>query len=143
MSAFGVRQTRAVPWKALVCLALLNVAGCATMSENECALADWHSVGYEDGAAGRAATYLGERRKACAEHGITPDTEAWRDGRDAGLEEYCVGGNGYRLGRGNSSYGGVCRDHDESAFLAGFYEGREIGTLEREIASEQRARTQK
>ena len=45
----------------LVLLALLQ--GCATLDKDECMLADWRLIGYEDGVAGKSAAAVGEYRK--------------------------------------------------------------------------------
>lgn len=110
---------------ALLCVAALG-AGCATMSEDECRTADWRMIGYEDGAAGASATALGSRREACAEHGVVPDLEAYRQGREEGLREFCQPRNGYHLGARGGAYAGVCPADLESAFAAAYDQGREL-----------------
>ena len=57
---------------------VVALAGCASMSEEECRYVDWRTVGYEDGAAGQGAERLASRRKACAEHGVRGRIEAHR-----------------------------------------------------------------
>ena len=59
--------------------------GCASMSGQECMVADWQAIGYEDGVRGSTADRIGNHRKACAKHGIAPDLQAYQKGRDAGL----------------------------------------------------------
>ena len=93
-----VNRIREQRWPAIVLLGLL-ATGCASMDEDECRVADWRAIGYEDGASGRAASQLGERREACADHGVTPNFVAYRQGREEGLREYCTPAMGYRLGR--------------------------------------------
>ncbi len=80
-------KTRMIPRAALApaVVMLMLASGCATMSEEECLVADWHAIGYEDGAAGLQVAQLGKRREACAEYGVRPDTAAYRAGRDEGL----------------------------------------------------------
>ncbi|MEW5250096.1 DUF2799 domain-containing protein [Microbulbifer sp. 2201CG32-9] len=103
-------------------LILLN--GCATMSEEECLLADWHSIGYEDGARGRDLGRLSRHRQACADHGVRPDTAAYRSGRAQGLELYCTEMRGFRLGRSGGTYNGVCPAELEWLFVQGYEVGR-------------------
>jgi hypothetical protein len=79
-----VNRIDASRWSLIVFLAFL-VSGCASMDEDECRVADWRAIGYEDGVRGVAASHIGERREACAEHGIAPDFAAYRQGRDEGL----------------------------------------------------------
>ena len=82
----SARHRLALPLAAIACL----LAGCSsTMSKDECRTVDWRTVGYEDGVAGRSGERIGEHRKACAEHGVTPDLNAYRAGRAEGLREYC------------------------------------------------------
>lgn len=55
-----------------------TLAGCASgMDSAECVTADWRAIGYEDGSQGRGANSFSERRKACADHGVTPNFEAY------------------------------------------------------------------
>ncbi len=107
-------------------LLALWLGGCATMSEEECLVADWHGIGFEDGAAGQPVAQLGRRREACAEHGVQPDTSAYRAGRNEGLEHYCTEMRGFRLGRAGGNYNGVCPADLEGLFLHAYEAGREI-----------------
>ncbi|WP_091509461.1 DUF2799 domain-containing protein [Microbulbifer yueqingensis] len=107
-------------------LLALVLGGCATMSEEECMVADWHAIGYEDGAAGQPVAQLGRRRQACAEYGVQPDSAAYRAGRDEGLELYCTEMRGFRLGRAGGSYNGVCPADLEGLFLHAYEAGREL-----------------
>ncbi len=110
----------------LMSMLALAVVGCATMSEDECRTADWRMIGYEDGAAGASATALGSRREACAEHGVVPDLDAYRAGREEGLREFCQPRNGYNLGARGAQYGGVCPADLEPAFAEAYDRGREL-----------------
>ncbi|MFI0460023.1 MAG: DUF2799 domain-containing protein [Candidatus Thiodiazotropha endolucinida] len=69
------------------------------MDKDECRVADWYVIGYEDGAKGHSLSYLGNHRKACANHGIAPDSELYEQGRLAGQNEYCTPQNGFELGK--------------------------------------------
>jgi len=122
--------------------ALLLLAGCASMDKDECRTADWRAVGLEDGVKGRALDHLGEHRKACAKHGVTPDTDRYIAGRTEGLATYCTPDNGYRVGRTGETYRGVCPELSIPAIVAAYNRGRELHALhsrqsavEREIAS--------
>ncbi|MFB6348450.1 DUF2799 domain-containing protein [Moraxella sp. ZJ142] len=74
------------------------VAGCATMTANECRSADWYAVGVKDGNRGESWQRLMQHGKACAKVGIVPDEAAWERGRDAGLVQYCTPSNAYYKG---------------------------------------------
>ena len=64
----------------LAVLALLQ--GCATLDKDECMLADWRLIGYQDGVAGKSATVVGKYREDCAKHAVVPDLDAYRAGRE-------------------------------------------------------------
>lgn len=117
---------------AMAAMALL-ISGCAGMSEEECLVADWHALGYEDGAAGRQVAQLGKRRQACAEYGVRPDTAAYRAGRDEGLELYCTEQRGFRIGRAGQNYNGVCPADLEGLFLQAHQAGRELYLAQRAV----------
>jgi hypothetical protein len=113
-------------------LALCALAGCAGMDAEECATADWRAIGFEDGVQGQSAAYFGTRRKACAEHGVSADFDAYMAGRAHGLAEFCRPRNGYQLGAQGQPYGGVCPAELEAAFLAAHADG--YGLFERGAA---------
>ena len=105
----------------------LVVGGCATtLNESECRVADWRTIGYEDGARGASAARIGEHREACAEHGIVPDLAAYRQGRDEGLRQYCRAQNGLRLGERGTAYAGVCPADLEPEFQAAYEAGKRL-----------------
>ena len=59
-------------------LVVAALSGCASMSSEECANSDWHSIGYEDGSRGYTTEKFSGRRKACAKHGVTADFQAYQ-----------------------------------------------------------------
>jgi len=103
------------------------------MNEEECLTADWYGIGYEDGAMGRGAAFIGNRREACAKHGVTPDLEAYNEGRVSGLDTYCVPARGFTVGRSGGAYEGVCQGRAEDDFLMGYRAGQDLGNIEREL----------
>jgi hypothetical protein len=107
----------------------LMLAGCASMSKNECLYADWRAIGFEDGANGAPATAVASRRQACAKAGVTPDMHAYLAGRDQGLVEYCTPANGFSAGESGYAYSGVCGRHDEASFLENYRSGARLYTL--------------
>ena len=109
---------------------LAVLAGCASMSADECLTADWRAIGYEDGAGGQGPEAFGDRRRACAEHGVTAGFEAYNAGRAEGLTYFCRPRNGYSLGTRGRRYSGVCPKELEPAFLAAHADG--LGLYERE-----------
>jgi hypothetical protein len=108
----------------LVILALLQ--GCATLDKDECLLADWRLIGYEDGVAGKSAATVGEYREDCAKHAVVPDLAAYRAGREEGLLEYCKADNGYRLGNAGRSLAAVCPTALQGSFRNAYDSGRKL-----------------
>src|ERR1044072_8358991 len=105
---------------------LWTLAGCSSMSANECVATDWRTVGYEDGAAGYSGNHIGKYRKACGKHGLAPDLAQYQSGRDAGLREFCKPMNGFRVGASGSGYGGVCPTGLDAPFLEAYESGRQL-----------------
>ena len=105
------------------------------MSADECVTSDWHAIGYEDGARGYTADQLGNRRKACAKHGVTPDFEAYQSGRERGLRQYCQPSRGFSLGAGGSRYNGVCPADMEADFVDAYNSGHQLYTLRSRVST--------
>lgn len=110
-------------------LAFLALAGCASMSSDECAMSDWTAVGYEDGSRGYTTERFSSHRKACAKHGITADFTAYQQGRNQGLVEFCQPGRGFNLGANGGQYHGVCQADLEPEFLDAYRAGHKLYTL--------------
>ncbi len=117
----------------LLVAAALALAGCATLSKDECRSIDWRTVGYEDGAAGYSGQRVAEHRKACAKHGVAVDLDAYQAGRAEGLREYCEPYNGFRVGSRGGDYQGQCPADMAGAFTSAWETGRELYLLERRV----------
>lgn len=117
----------------LACIALA-LAGCASMSKDECRAIDWRTAGYEDGATGQGIERLSSRRQACAKHGVVPDLDAYRLGREEGLLEFCQPANGFRVGAVGRGYSGACPQYLAEAFLDAYETGRHLYRLERQVS---------
>jgi len=113
-------------------LALL-LAGCATMDKSECRQADWQMIGLEDGAKGHPLNYVSNHRKACAEHGVKPNLDRYRDGHASGLRQFCTAQNGFKRGRTGHQFTDVCPAELRDGFLAGYQTGHELYVLRSEI----------
>lgn len=116
-------------------LALVALGGCASLSEEECALSDWHTIGFEDGSRGYPAERIGDHRKACAKHGYVPDFAAWEAGRNEGLALYCQPARGFNLGSAGGQYQGVCPADLEPQFLDGYRAGVELYNLRSNVSA--------
>lgn len=106
--------------------------GCATLSENECETADWWLIGQEDGSEGLSLAHLEKHQESCAEHGVTPDRDAYAKGHRSGLAVYCTRFTGYKVGRSGQPYHGICDGSLAEAFEPGLRRGRMVRTLETE-----------
>jgi Protein of unknown function (DUF2799) len=113
----------------------LALGGCATMSEQECLVSDWRTVGFEDGAAGRPVETIGSYRESCAKHGVAPDLASYRAGHEQGVAEFCQPGRGFEYGRRGGNYHGICPAELEPAFLSSYNEGRQLYVLEAAVRS--------
>jgi len=133
MSTLATLLARPIARALCVAFAALALGACASIGEDECVAMDWRTVGYEDGAAGMGIDRLTWRRQACAKYGVVPDLEAYRLGRDEGLLEFCVPGNGFRVGAAGQSYTGACPDLLADEFLASYEAGRQLWRLERRV----------
>lgn len=105
-------------------LSLFLVGGCATLSEEECLVANWHQLGVEDGSVGRNLSYLANHRKACAKAGVTPSMPEYEKGHAVGAKRYCVYANGVALGERGGAYNTVCVGKLESEFGDGYHLGK-------------------
>lgn len=111
--------------RVLLIIALMLAASCETMSADDCATADWRSLGYQDGADGQTLEKLSQRSKSCQTHGYSPDVPAYNQGRESGLANFCRPENGYDVGLSGHKYEGVCSAFDEGAFLSEYRDGYE------------------
>ncbi len=124
--------------KLLLLSSVLLIAGCATLSEDECLTGNWQSIGYTDGAKGQAPERIDEHNKACSKHGIPVDLETWLAGYDQGLDVYCTADNGAWVGASGISYKKVCTGPRGEAFHYGHQAGIEVYEAE---AARDRAQT--
>ena len=114
-------------------VALFGLSGCATMSAEECAVSDWRTIGYEDGAMGYSADRISNHRKACAKHGVAPDFEAYQTGRSEGLRQFCQPSRGFNLGASGGRYNGVCPSDLEPDFVDAFNTGHKLYNLQANV----------
>lgn len=116
------------------CLGLL-MASCATMSPQECKVANWREVGLGDGLSGQTVPHLDERIKDCRKAGVAIDLRAYHEGRELGLLSYCRLENAIPLGLSGGSYAGVCPPSIDAAFQQRFQLALAVHDLRRAVAS--------
>jgi hypothetical protein len=119
----------------LLAIGTLLLAACSTttLDKDECLAVDWRTIGYEDGVAGRSGERIGLHRRACAEHGVTPDLEAYRAGRAEGMREFCQPHNGYRAGVNGVVYYDSCPEDLAPTFVAAYDSGRALYVREQRV----------
>ena len=123
---------------ALLCCVAWLLAGCETMSEDQCRKADWFERGRSDGSRGEPESRVDAYRSACAKAGVVPDDRRWRQGWADGVRGYCVPRVAWRAGLESRSYHGACRDHDEALFLRWYRAGKDAHATRQERDARQR-----
>jgi len=113
------------------------LSGCATMDKTECLTADWYAVGLRDGQAGETVARLTKHRESCSEYGIQPREQLYRDGRAAGLRDYCRTDNAFDTGLKGHRYQGVCPSGMDAAFRRYNYAAYEVHRLRNDLRSTQ------
>ena len=109
------------------------LAGCATMSPEECLQANWEEVGYNDGVAGYPASRSAEHREACAETGVSVDFKLYRDGYTLGLPYYCTRETGFESADHGGEYAAQCVSDEFPEYASGYSEGLDVFVLKREL----------
>ena len=121
-------------WLPFLGIIVALATGCASgLSKDECLLADWYAIGYEDGVQGLSDSHIGKHRKACSKHGVATDFENYQKGWDEGVHRFCRSSNGYRQGRNGREYNGVCPPELEPGFLDAYNKGHKLYRLESEV----------
>lgn len=110
-------------WRAVAVFGIVMIGGCATMTPEECAVADWELLGERDGRSGQPPEYFARRAGDCAEAGYEADQAAWRRGWDRGIADFCTPDTGFRKGLEGNGYDHVCPGYLEDRFLDGFETG--------------------
>jgi hypothetical protein len=121
---------RVLPW-----LPAILLAGCATLTSEQCRQGDWRQIGFADGAAGISAARINDHSKACAEVGVRPNLDDYLRGREQGLRNYCQPENGFSVGRaGNSAIVSDCPENMKYAFMEQYRQGQQVHLLETDLA---------
>jgi len=120
-------------------ISVLVLSGCATLTRSECLTADWYQIGYEDGSYGFPDTRIKAHRKACAQHGVTPDFEDFQKGHIEGVITFCTPKNGFIQGKRNSKYQSFCSQKLEASFLEAYNNGRQVYRANKDFQEAQAA----
>jgi hypothetical protein len=105
---------------------IIMLAGCATVSKEDCLVTDWFENGRMDGIQGKPRTEFQKRAKPCLGHGVHADRKAYYQGHDEGLKYYCTQQKGFELGRKGLAYNSVCPLQLEKDFRAGYQNGMQL-----------------
>ncbi|MEI8159365.1 MAG: DUF2799 domain-containing protein [Burkholderiales bacterium] len=109
------------------------LASCATMSPEECKVADWREVGQRDGLNGKPLSHLHDRAEDCGKVGVAINTQAYTVGRNLGLRSYCRLENAVPLGLAGGSYAGVCPPEIDQVFQYRFQVARAVHDLRTDV----------
>lgn len=127
-------------------VAVLFLAGCSSISPQECQVGDWFAIGKTDGQQGIASSKFRSYQKDCAKHGLSADFKAYERGHAEGVLLYCTYDAGRELGQSGGSYNKVCTGALEPQFRLGYDRGRiwyqaESALLNLQNTLQQNART--
>jgi len=124
--------------------AVLLLAGCETVSQEQCVAGDWEALGRADAASGHDISRFEQIAKDCGRHGVTPDAAIYQKGWNQGVQIYCTPLNGFNLGRQGKSLSNICPPQVATDFQWSHSLGRQIWTaedrvrtLERDISSKE------
>jgi hypothetical protein len=113
---------------------LSSIAGCASLSKDQCLNGNWQQIGFADGTRGLPPDQLDEHAKACAEHGVQTNFDQYMLGRSRGLINYCQPENAFNIGRaGQAENVAACPPNMQNTFLFEFRRGGEINQMESEL----------
>jgi hypothetical protein len=116
------------------------LAGCASISEEQCRSGDWYGIGWLDGSRGLPPDRLASHQKACGEYGLSVDGEAYRKGREAGLQVFCTPENGLAQGKSGQAFRPVCPGSSSRAYQRAFELGHEIWMVQKSITELEKKR---
>ncbi len=121
--------------RAIIAVLLLGLlAGCASVSREECVAGDWATIGQRDGARGLDADAIFARHEtACARVDVTPDRARWQQGYAQGLAQFCTPRGGLEAGRAGRIDRGVCPAASARGFQQGFELGRAAHRAEQRV----------
>lgn len=111
----------------------IGLAGCATLSKQQCQTGDWQSIGLVDGQHGYAASRYSEHVEACAEHGLGANRSLYNAGREQGLRSFCTLSKAAEIGLENRTNYNVCRGELGLSFNRVYREANDVYAAEKEI----------
>ena len=110
------------------------LSGCASLTEDECAIGDWAAVGANDASQGQKTSRFFVHQKACKRYNILPDQAQYIEGYRRGLLKYCTPTNGFNVGRNGYTYQNICPSDAEAQFMRGYERGKNLHDIETAMA---------
>ena len=126
-----------------VLMLAFGLSGCASLSKDQCLSGNWNDIGYRDGRQGYKSISLDAHAKSCAEYGVRPNREQYKQGYNKGIATYCSPSNGRHVGEAGRYYHHVCPANLEAEFLRQYSYGKEIHDVKAKIDTAQSERTKK
>lgn len=115
---------------------VMTLAGCNTMSKEECRVADWAVVGDTDGAAGHEPqSRFADHVRSCSKSGAVPDQTRWYEGYQQGIRRFCTPLGGASTGEAGGAYHNNCPPELASDFMRGYSLGKRVHDLRSRINS--------
>lgn len=123
---------------AVIIITSLCLSACSVMDKQDCRLANWHNLGFNDGLEGKSDQFFVTRSKACSKHGIASDDKNYFAARKEGLKLFCSTANAFKLGSQGKSYNHVCAENNEAKFLKAYDLGKQRFTQNERVKNLQR-----
>lgn len=111
----------------------IGLAGCATLSKQQCEVGDWQSIGLVDGQHGYAASRYSEHVEACGEYGLGGNQSLYKAGREQGLKSFCTLSMAAEIGLENRTNHNVCSGELGLSFNRVYREANDVYAAEKEI----------
>lgn len=103
--------------------------GCQHSPPENCSEPDWFEIGRRDGSAGKRIGLEHKYLGVCEKSNSSQNFELYKNGREAGLNEFCKPKNGFELGKAGQTYTKVCPPEIESDFLKFYMKGQHVHKL--------------
>lgn len=112
--------------------ATLTLSACASLSVEECRVADWKEIGYTDAANGFTQGRIEDHRNACAKTGVAVQLGPYLEGFNAGLQNYCTVQTALNLGTSGAQFPTQCTGAIVKKMTPAYQAGREQYQMVRE-----------
>ncbi len=114
-------------------LVVSTLAACASLSPEECKIADWKKIGFNDAMQGTDMRLV-EHTQACAKVNVQPNQSLYQQGYDQGARQFCNYDKGFEFGKANRNVGSICaRIGMSKEFNTGYVQGKQIYTLNQRL----------